>query len=126
MNVKDVAVRTETMPVRTSLSLVELTELKDGLAERSVELDRLDDQLSEAKATFSGLMKPLKDENASTVALLRAGFREEQKTCYLVPDHDSRVMNYHTEDGEIVFSRPLKPEEWQMNILQMPATGTDQ
>ncbi len=124
-HIKEIAVASEMQVVQTKLADSETLKLKDGYIARSIQLGHLRDELDGVKADYKMRMKPIEEELSTALSSLRKGYKEEEKEVFLVPDHEKSVMEYYTEDGVLVMSRPLRPDEKQLNNLRLMAGNGD-
>jgi hypothetical protein len=124
IDVKAIAVGTEELPYRTIVANEEKDKLNEEYVKGQIEISNIEEELETIKAMFKDRMKPTKERQAELLHLLKKGFREENKTHYLIPDHEHNEMKYVLDTGEEVFTRKMRPEEKQMNILDFQQTGT--
>jgi hypothetical protein len=122
-HIKNIAVGTEDMPVKHTFNEDETDKIKDEFISRQVKIQHLKEQLEEMKDSFKLQIKPLELEQADALSFLRQGYDEKMQTVYLVPNHEEGLMEYYTEDGIMVTSRKLRPDERQLNTLQHMAGG---
>jgi hypothetical protein len=121
---KNLSVGQEQMPVRTPVGTQERREIDNRFTELAIKIAGFQDKLDLARFEFKTAAKPLQEEMTEILNILRAGYKESKKMCFLVPDYEAGEMQYMDPDtGEVVFTRRLRPEERQMSILQL--TGTD-
>lgn len=120
---KDNAVRTEEMTYSKSFSEEQLIEKKDALARQDIELFKLEEQKKEMTADFNQKIKNVKTSRNRNLNEIRTGVEEVTEDVYLIDDQEERKMNYYNDEGDLIFSRPLKQEERQLSILKR--TGTD-
>lgn len=77
-------------------------------------------KLEDFKDLYKSRTKPVENKNDLYLGYLKNGFRETNIMAYKVPDYKEGVMNYVNTEGDIVSSRPLKSEERQTNIFDLP------
>lgn len=114
---KLMAVRTERRTVVLHFSPQQLTERRKLITDLAIELMKEEDAWREIRTEHEAKVKPLKEKLSLTAREVHRGFEETEAECYLVPDQESGRMDYVLEDGTIAFSRPLYPEERQLNLL---------
>lgn len=94
----------------------ELDVRMEALTKNSIDLDAFDEE----KKNFSEYMKakvdPLKKENKSLLLELRTRQVEVTGNLYHMANYDTGMMDLYGEDGELVSSRRLRPEERQQTI----------
>lgn len=108
---------TEVIKHRRQLSPEEKEQLRKDHTDEMIELDG---HLEEIKAVKDEKAPRLKELRGSTKKLrsdIRKGYVEEDRECYLVPDHTAGMMQYiDTETNEVLMERKLMPHEKQLRI----------
>lgn len=91
--------------------------------DKLIELDTIEEEIEALKKKHAATQKKLKVESKSLRKLVRAGFVEELRECYLTPNFQSGNMEYTcVQTGELLLERRLRPEEKQLR-LQHPKAG---
>lgn len=121
---KLMAVRTENRTVVLHFTPQQLTERRKLITDLAIELMKEEDIWKEIRAEHDAKVKPLKEKMSLTAREVHRGFEEKQAECYLVPDQEAGHMDYVLEDGTIAYSRPLYPEERQLNLLTKQKDAT--
>lgn len=116
-HLQEIAFGREQRELRIALTDDEQLAMKDELLHGLLELDRHAEALSAVKSEYKELMEPIRSKIGRLKSELRAGYRLETKTVYLVQNFDTGNMDYMTDDGEVVFSRRLLLSERQPNVL---------
>ena len=119
MSIKDVAVATEERNVFLPYNEVEHAQMKDNAIQQIIDLDAVTEEFALIKKEYAERIKHAKELLSSSVYAVKTRGRNVKATCYLVDDQDAGVMQYLLEDGTIVHSRPLYPNERQLRL----ATG---
>lgn len=102
----------------------ELDMIKDQYFQDVMELQHHEDELKEAKDTFKANADPIKKRMQTTIVEIRTKGRHVTEQVYLLADHDSGMMEYYNENGEMIHSRRMLPDERQLRI-KMGKTGTN-
>ena len=101
----------------------EIIEYKDELSENSVDLDSLKTEMEEITKDIKNKMKPKKERLKYLLKCLREKAISVKDECYVLKS-DTNYCIYNAE-GELVFSRPLKPSERQKTINMALREGTN-
>lgn len=106
----------EEMTYQVPMDDEELTITEKELAKQSLAQAYLSEEIKEAKARFKERMDPISDAISEAIAQLKTKQRTITAKVFNIPDHDNRMM--HTVDlaGNVLHSRPMKPEERQLRI----------
>lgn len=103
------------------LSEEELNARKDQLTENSIKLGDLEEEKSEAVARFKEKIEPLKAVNKVLLFELRMKQAKVDGTLYHMANHEEGMMETYDEQGELVASRRLRPDERQARIPLLQA-----
>jgi predicted transcriptional regulator len=122
-NIKDVAIATEKRNVRVPIEAEELEGIKEMFVEKSKNFKQLADEKTAAVKSFNELLTPVKKEIDELMQDIQNEFREVNTTVYLLDDQEANLMRFYLEDGTEVGSRPLRPDEKQLNILSIKKAG---
>lgn len=107
--------REETTYVKP-LSQEELDIKRESLADNCIELARLDDELKEIKSDYKGKMDPMKDDNKTLCQQIKTRQEEATGQLFHFNNHDDGMRYTYDENGELVSSRRLRPDEKQKRI----------
>ena len=104
----------------------ELAQKKESLAETSIKINDIEIEKKEAMETFKAELKPLNEEKLKLLENIKNGseYRAHEK-CVKILDHDEKLAGYYNKLGELVYSRPIMPQEMQKTIFINRKTGTD-
>lgn len=94
----------------------ELAALKSDLAQACVQKGFIDNEFSDVKADFKARLKPINSSINTAIMCLTSRMKNEQGKVYMVPDHDHNMMHSVTEQGDVLNSRPMRPEERQLRL----------
>lgn len=103
----------------------EIEKLKNCLVENNIRLRDVRADKKEANREFNEQIKLLEDNNEKVTGMLkeRSVFVTEQ--CYKFIDEDTKEVGYYNEEGVLVYSRPVRPEECQRSLFKSLRTGTE-
>jgi hypothetical protein len=111
--VKSLAIAREKRTVQIPLSETEMSITKDNFIQNSIKYAMLETELAKVSEDIKIEMKKVKIERKANLIELRNGYIESEEECYLIDNQDDGMMEYYTEKGDMVFSRPLRPDERQ-------------
>ena len=118
-NIKDLAIAKEKRNVRVPIQSDDLEEMKSRYIEKSVVFKQLADEKANAVALLKERMSPIQKEITELMELISNEYDEQLAECYLLDDQEKGIMRYYLEDGTEVYSRPLRPDEKQLNLLSI-------
>jgi YD repeat-containing protein len=98
------------------LSQEELDVKREELADNCIEFTRLEDELKEIKTGYKDRMDPLKDGNKILCQQIKTRQEEATGKLFHFNNHDDGMRYTYDEQGELVASRRLRPEEKQKRI----------
>ena len=110
--------------VQVKFSRVEIEEKKENYFTELYKLQDIESDFEDLKKRFKEKMKTIQGVLDSLSLDLKKGYKEIHKDLFLVPDMEKNTMLYLTEDGEIMETRDLRPEEKQLRFELK--TGTDE
>jgi hypothetical protein len=116
MNIKEIAIAKEERQIRTNFTEDELIEMKDRLYKAVRLRATKQEEFTETRKDMSQELKDLLLSENNLVEEISRGFREESKICFLLDNQESGNMEYYTEDGKLVFTRRLRPDEKQTSL----------
>ena len=105
----------------------ELAQKKESLAEVSIQINDIETEKKEVMDDFKERLKPLNEEKAELLDHIKRGseFRADEE-CAKILYHDERMAGFYTRLGELVYSRPIMPQEMQKTIFNINRkTGTE-
>ncbi len=110
------AAKTEEEYVRRDFTEDEMISFKDDIAKLSIHTYEKEGELKEISRELKNEIKGLKSEIRTHLGNVKAGYRENFETVFLIEDFTKGVMEYWTCDGDLIRSRKLRPEENQLRI----------
>lgn len=105
----------------------ELAQKKELLAEASIKINNIEEEKKEALSDFKDRLKPLTEEKAELLENIKTGskFIPSEK-CVKILYHEEKMAGYYNQLGELVYSRPIMPQEMQKTVFSINRkTGTD-
>ena len=102
---------------------VEVTAMQKDLSQVLIKLDGMEEAFKETKTAFNDSVKPLKEQIKDLISSIK------HKSCMIVDDvfmfdnQEEKIMAVYDRDGNLIETRPLRPDERQLHILH--ATGSD-
>ena len=102
----------------------ELSEMKDSLSDLSIDQNDLEEEKKLLMKGINDRIKAITDRKRLILTNLKNKAEYVKEQCYKFVDEDNRETGYYNGRGELVQSRPVKPEEMQRSILSVHRTGT--
>ncbi len=96
---------------------------KDILTENSIKLFDLEEEKKEAVKLWKDKIDPLKKENSLLLSEIRTGQTKVDGTLFHLANHDDGMMETYDNDGYLISSRRLRPEEKQATIFSLSKTA---
>lgn len=97
----------------------EIKERSELLVDNMLSVSKADQELADAKEEHKNTVKPLLAANKTLLHELKSKHAEVEGTLYLLPNFESGMMEFVDENGDIIHTRKLKPDERQGNIIHM-------
>lgn len=113
----------------------EINEKRADLANVSIQMQELDQELAEYRATIKGKIKPLSERYGKILEELKTGGEWIKGDCYKFVDEDEKMVGIYSPEGYKLEERPMTQEERQRTIMsvirgvsrtELSATGTEQ
>ena len=105
----------------------ELAQKKESLAETSIKINDIEIEKKEVVDGYKEQLKPLNEEKQELLDNIKKGseYREHEE-CVKILDHNEKLAGYYNKLGELVYSRPIMPQEMQKTIFSINSkTGTE-
>ena len=104
----------------------ELSQKKESLAEVSISINEIEEEKKEVMNDFKERLKPLTDQKAELLDNIKLGSEYvANEECAKIIYHEEKMVGYYNKLGELVYSRPMMPQEMQKTIFTLSKTGTD-
>jgi len=94
----------------------ELTIVKDELSKASVQRSFIEEEFKTVKESFKERLSPIQEMISESIATLKTGTKTVNGKVYLLPDFENKMMHSIDQAGNVLNSRPMKPEERQFRI----------
>lgn len=117
MQMQQDAAKIEKTNYQKQLTADELAARREDLADDCIKLNQLEDDLKEIKDGFTTQMKPLKEANKIRLTEIKTKQTAVEGTLYHIANREDSMMETFDENGELVGSRRLRPEEKQGNVF---------
>ncbi len=115
--IKENAVGMETRQIRRDFTDEQIIVLQEKFTQNEIAKAAVEDEFTEVKKDFNGKISDFKSISKGLRTQLRDRFIDETIDVYAVPNHDTGMMEFcHTETGEVLDSRKLRPTEKQLQI----------
>lgn len=105
----------------------ELAQKKEELAEVSIQINDIELEKKEVMETFKERLKPLNEEKQELLDHIKKGseYRSGEE-CAKILYHEERMAGFYNRLGELVYSRPIMPQEMQRTTFSINRkTGTE-
>ncbi|MDR2928225.1 MAG: hypothetical protein LBV41_08525 [Cytophagaceae bacterium] len=106
-------------------SAAELAELKENLSETAIEINDIEIEKREVAKGFKKQLDPLNETKVELLEKLKDKSEHVNENCYKFIDYEAREVGFYNADGELVYSRPIQPQEMQKTVFQVQRTGTE-
>lgn len=105
----------------------ELSQKKELLAETSIKINDIEVEKKEVADGYKEQLKPLNEEKQTLLENIKKGTEYvPHEECVKILDHDEKMAGYYNRLGELVYSRPIMPQEMQKTIFNINRrTGTE-
>lgn len=112
----------------------EINEKRADLVNVSIQMQELEQELAEFRATIKGKIKPLSERYGKILDELKSGGEWIKGDCYKFVDDEEKMVGIYSPEGYKIEERPMTQEERQRNVFralrpnnfgEMAATGTD-
>lgn len=119
MIMQENAAKIEQTTYQKSLSAEELAARREDLADNCIKLNKFEDELKEVKDDFKIKMDPLKSANKTLLTEIKTKQTEVDGTLFHMANHDDGMMETYDNEGYLISSRRLRPEERQGTIFSL-------
>lgn len=105
----------------------ELAQKKESLAETSIKINDIEVEKKEVMDGYKERLKPLNEEKQVLLENIKKGSEYvENEECAKILVHEEKMVGYYNRLGELVYSRPIMPQEMQKTIFNITRkTGTE-
>jgi hypothetical protein len=100
--------------------------LRAELANVSIQLGTIQEELDRIKSDYKGKLKPLQERIDKILYNLKNGGEYVRGECYKFIDQEEERVGWYTPDGYLLEERPITQEERQRTVqMEIRRTGTD-
>lgn len=110
------AVKVEEQSYLKPLTTEELHVRREEMANDSILLNEYETELKEIKDQFKLKMNPVEKRRDEALEAIRLKAIRVTGKVFMLADHDNKMIHSVTEDGSVLGSRPMLPEERQYRI----------
>jgi hypothetical protein len=103
--------------IRHTFTDEEIKDLSLGIADNLMKAGDLEDQMKKFKEEIDLKLKPLKSETAEILRDIRNGFRDAEHEVFLVPDYETRTVDFYDLEGNKIGDRRMTMSEFQGNLF---------
>lgn len=109
-----------------SFSAERLVEMKERLSDVSIEISDVEQEKKAQNEIFKTQAKPLIEEKKKLLSGIKNKAEQVKEKCFKFVDQNAGEVGYYTNDGILVYSRPIMQDERQMTIHTLSRkTGTN-
>lgn len=119
MILQESAAKIEQTTYQKTLSADELAARREDLADDCIKLNQFEDELKEVKDDFKTKMDPLKAANKIRLTEIKTKQTSVDGTLFHIANYDEGMMETYDNEGFLISSRRLRPEEKQGTIFSM-------
>ena len=123
MILQENAAKVEQTTYQKSLTQDELAIRHEDLAKNCIKLSSIDDEKKEVAADFKAKTDPLNIANKTLLTEIKTKQTTVDGTLYHIANHDDGFMETYDNEGMLISTRRLRPEEKQTNIFSLSKTA---
>lgn len=122
---KDNADAVEKIGYMHRFSPEELAQKKELLSEACIKINDIEAEKKEAMDEFKERLKPYSEEKSQLLKDIKNGSEYiDNAECVKILYHEEKMAGFYNKLGELVYSRPIMPQEMQKTIFTLN-TGTN-
>jgi len=106
----------------------ELAQKKEQLVKTSIKINDIEVEKKEKIDEYKEQLKPLNEDKQILLDNIKKGseFRDNEE-CAKILYHEEKMVGYYNKLGELVYSRPIMPQEMQKTMFSINRkTGTNE
>lgn len=92
---------------------------KEELANVSIEISDIENEMNKVKASYKRRLKPLIEKRENMVFNIKQKAEYVSEDCYRFTDQNARMTGYYNADGDLIEERPATAEELQTNLFAL-------
>lgn len=104
----------------------DVIELKERLAQVSIEINDIEEEKKSHNEVFKIKLKPIIEEKHELLTNIKHGSEFVNEICYLFIDQQEKMVGFYNSEGHLVSQRPASQSELQGTIFQISRTGTNE
>lgn len=97
----------------------ELAEFKDKLSTVAIDINSISIEKKEVMDNFKDRMKPLNVEHSDLLEKIHNKAEVVEEDCFKMISHEEGMVGFYNQIGELVYSRPILPQEKQSTIFNI-------
>ncbi|HEX6427978.1 MAG TPA: hypothetical protein VF008_09850 [Niastella sp.] len=98
----------------------ELIAKREEFVDNSIDVSKLEDELAEKKKEFKNKIEPIKLVNRALQKEIKTKKKVVKGFLFQMADQVNSMMETYDQDGELVSSRRLRPDEKQTRLQVVP------
>lgn len=123
---KDNADAIENFGYAKRFSSDELNQKKEALANYSIEISDIEEEKKNVMDSFKQRLKFPSEQKKELLGQIKESSEFVKEDCAKFINHEERVVGYYNSLGELVYSRPIMPQEMQKTTFSINRkTGTE-
>jgi hypothetical protein len=99
------------------LTLEELDAKREAFVDNSIKVSQLEDDLDGIKKSFKSQIDPIKLLNKTLQHEVKTKKSTVKGVLFHMAHHDEGMMEFYDENGELISTRRLRPEEKQARLF---------
>lgn len=119
---RDSAEKIETFTYPKALTTEEITKIREDYTQNAIKKAKLDEAKKDFMDNYKTEAKPIANEMKEQMQMIRNKVKEITEQVYHIADQEEGMMGYYNERGELVYQRPLMPEEKQLRLVDKRKT----
>lgn len=113
------AYKVEKQTVKKRFTPEELTDLKNELAENTVQIEDAEQDIKDIIEPIKVKLKELKGLRKHLAGKVRKGFDENIEDVFMMDDQENNLMYEYDCEGNLINTRKLSPSEKQASIRSL-------
>ncbi|WP_312208257.1 hypothetical protein [Empedobacter sp.] len=97
----------------------ELAEFKDKLSTVAININSIAIEKKDVMDEFKDRMKPLNIEHSDLLEKIHNKAEVVEEDCFKMISHEEGMVGFYNQLGELVYSRPILPQEKQSTIFNI-------
>jgi hypothetical protein len=123
MILQENAAKIEQTTYQKPLTADELAARREDLADNCIKLNQFEDELKEIKETFKLKIDPYKAANKTLLTEIKTKQSTFDGTLFHLANHEDGMMETYDNEGYLISTRRLRPEEKQGTIFSLGKTA---